>query len=257
MSTRLLKSYLVILLWLSLSPVVPLCAEWVDVDGVGQGQVTVYLGGACGSTPGQALCLGGLSAPYIAWREGTDIFYLEWDGTTWVDADGVGQGEIKVLDTALTSETAWLCLDSSGNPHVAWTDSTPGNMEVFYLSWDGTSWVDADGVGQGQVNVSNDSTLSRWPALQLDSSGNPHIAWCSSGPANDIYYLKWDGSAWVDADGVGQGDINVSSGFAGDSYQPSLRLDNLDRPHIAWLDDTSGNPQILQEYQNIPVCQYI
>jgi hypothetical protein len=117
----------------------------------------------------------------------------------WVDADGSGQESVNILNTPENSGNPCVALDSSGTPYIVWQDSSPGNSEIYFLKWNGTEWVDADGWGQESINISNNTGPSEYPSLCLDSSGNPHIAWQNydyiSGN-NEIYYLKWNGMAW-------------------------------------------------------------
>jgi len=90
-----------------------------------------------------------------------------------------------------------LQLDSSGNPCIAWEDYTPGNYEIFFARWNGSSWVNAQGTALTSTNgnVSNNSGDSGWPSLQLDPSGNPCIAWYDSTPGNDeIFFARWNGT---------------------------------------------------------------
>ena len=52
--------------------------------------------------------------------------------------------------------------------------------------------MDADGSGQESIRIYNNTTLSEFPSLYLDSSNNPHIAWHDYEDGDhDIFYLKW------------------------------------------------------------------
>ncbi len=221
--------------------------EWVDADG--SGKTSINISKTVGSSYQPSLCLDGSGKPHIAWKNYTpgnyyEIYYLKWNGSEWVDADGWGQGSINISNTSTDSFHASLCLDSLGKPHIAWFEAISGNSEIYYLQWSGTSWVDADGSGKEGINISNNPGDSKDPVLYLDSSGKPHIAWHDDTSGNEeIYYLKWNGSEWVDADGSGQGEINVSK-RPGDSGYASLCLDSLDNPHIAWYDYASGKNEI-------------
>jgi len=217
---------------------------WVDADGSGQESINVSnnFTGNCGHP---SLSLDTSGNPHIAWWDDTsgnsEIYYLKWNGTAWVDADGFGQESINVSNTSSSSyEFQWpsLCLDSNNYPHIAWDDDASGNSEIYYLRWNGTAWVDADGSGIESINISNNSKDNRSPSLYLDASGNPHIAW-ENYTDSEIYYLQWTGSAWVDADGSGQESINVSNNSRF-SECPSLCLDTSGDPHIAWHDASGG-----------------
>jgi len=221
---------------------------WVDADGVGQESIDIS--NSAGDSELPSVCLDSSGNPNLVWEDNSsgnyDIYYLKWNGTEWVDADGSGQGSVNISNNIGSSKYSSICLDSSGKPHIAWYDYSTGNDEIYYLWWNGAAWVDADGSGQGSINISTNSSGSLYPSLRLDSAGNPHIAWKNyhvPGSNYEIYYLWWNGAAWVDADGSGQESINISSN-TGYSGFPSLRLDSSGNPHIAWWDHSSGKYDI-------------
>ena len=221
-------------------------AIWVDADGSGQESINISTN--TGNSEYPSLYLDSSGNPHIAWDDSTsgneEVYYLKWNGTEWVDADGSGQGEINISNTIGGSYQPFLRLDDSGKPHIAWKDYTPGNFDIYYLKWSGTEWVDADGSGQQSKNVSDSSTDSYHASLRLDGLGRPHVAWFENTSGNnDIYYLKWNGTEWVDADGSGQESVNISTN-TGSSENPSLYLDSSGNPHIAWHDSTSGNEEV-------------
>ena len=145
----------------------------------------------------------------------------------WVDADGSGQESINISNTSGWSSVPSLCLDTSGNPHIAWYDDTSGNLEIYYLKWNGSAWVDVDGSGQESINVSNSSWNSFNPSLCLDYAGNPYIAWWEEKTeSSDIYCLKWSppGCYYIkghikDSGGHGISGVTITlSGAASNSY---------------------------------------
>ncbi len=161
-----------------------------------------------------------------------------------------------------------LQLDPSGNLCIAWRDVTPGHYQIFFARWNGSSWVNAQGAALTLTNgnVSNNSGNSFYPSLQLDSSGNPCIAWSDNTPGNDeIFFARWNGSSWVNAQGATltgtNGNVSNSSRC---SRHPSLQLDSAGNPCIAWRDDTSGNTEIFfarwngtQQGPRLPVRSFI
>jgi len=237
-------------------------SEWVDADGSGRESINVSTNTGYSGFP--SLCIDSAGNPHIAWEDNTsgnnEIYYLKWDGEKkkWVDASGSsGHESINVSTNTGDSRNPSLRLDSAGNPHLAW-DNNAGStfFDIYYLEWNGWEWVDADGSGQESINVSKTSGLdSANPSLYLDSSENPHITWFErasvNNPNTDIYYLKWNGAAWVDVDGSGQESKNVLNTSEG-SRDPSLYLDAFGKPHIAWTDSTSGNSDIYYLQWNIP-----
>jgi len=223
-------------------------AIWVDADGSGKESVNISTNTGTSESP--SLYLDSSRNAHIAWYDTTsgneEIYYLKWDGTAWVDANGSGQGSINISNTIGGSYQPSLRLDGSGKPHIAWKDYTPGNFDIYYLKWSGTEWVDVKGSsGKEVINVSNTSTDSYHASLRLDGLGRPHVAWFENTSGNnDIYYLKWDGTEWVDVKGSsGKEAVNVSTN-TGSSENPSLYLDSSGNPHIAWHDDTSGDEEV-------------
>jgi hypothetical protein len=229
--------------------------EWVDVDGSGRESINVSTNTGYSGFP--SLCVDSSGNPHIAWEDSTsgqsNIYYLKWNGSEWADVDGSGRESINVSKNFGESSNPSLRLDSSGKPHIAWDNVGSGPYDIYYLEWNGLEWVDADGSGQESINVANNLGYFGFPSLCLDSLGNPHITFSNhiSGKNYDIYYLKWNGTAWVDVDGSGQESKNVLS-TSGDSREPSLYLDTFGNPHIAWADSTtSGNYDIYYLQWNI------
>jgi hypothetical protein len=166
--------------------------------------------------------------------------------SAWVDQDGAGQGEIDISnDPSSVSYIPSIAIDSKGYPHIAWYGNDPsGNLEIYYLYWNGLEWVDADGSGRESMNISQTSTNSEYPRLVLDSMDRPHITW-EDGIDYDreVYYLYWNGSAWVDATGSGRAAINVSN-MPLYSGHPAIALDSMDRPNICWSQQDPDDDSI-------------
>ena len=221
-------------------------AQWVDVDGVGQESAIIrgYNDGLSSSNPDLFLDYAG--NPGIVWCEhSTDIgivgiCYLKWNGNAWVDAAGINQTGMVIFDSGFNPV---LYLDNFNMPHITWQNGYYGIYDIYYLYWNGSAWVDATGSGQANINISNNTGNSQNPTLALDNTGKPHIAWADNTNGNyDIYYLYWNGSAWVDSDGTGQESIKISnSPMDPFNMKPTLCLDNNFNPCIAWNDGYALN----------------
>jgi len=180
--------------------------------------------------------------PHITWNEGAEdkymsgavaeIVYLKWNGTSWVDADGAGTESKTIFSTPYYSLFPHLDTDSAGRPHITWCDGEEENREIYYLKWNGASWVDADGAGQESINISNSADYSAWPYIDIDNWDTPHVVWedFSSGH-QDVYYLKFNGTSWVDADGAGTEKINITCGYHNSSV-PMIKVDASGIPHV-------------------------
>ncbi|MBI4064077.1 MAG: hypothetical protein HY401_07240 [Elusimicrobia bacterium] len=91
-----------------------------------------------------------------------------------------------------TGETGYnpsLVIDSTGHPHIAYTDW--GDNTLRYARWNAGQWL--------IETVDDRRPTGGTPSLALDSSGNPHISYASyysSGPTNDLWYAKKIAGIW-------------------------------------------------------------
>jgi hypothetical protein len=169
-------------------------------------------------------------------------------GTAFVPAvEGALPVDEVVWSGAGESDWVNLGVDSSGYPHCAWVGHS-GAYGIYYLRWNGEEWVDADGSGQESACVYSTTATLYYLTMKVDSSQSPHIAWTDNhlygSYGYDVYYLRWSGSAWTDADGTGQESANMSltadGSYFGWCSVPSLGTDTTCRPHIAWYCNDTG-----------------
>jgi len=182
---------------------------------------------------------------HIAWEDSTDylesgtdqdIFYKRWDDSTesWTTTE--------VVSTESTGYSAHpsLAVDTLGNVHIGWVDSTDYaasgiDWDIFYKRWDDftSTWTTTEVVSTGGTGDSYD------PSLAVDAAGDVHIAWAddtnyaASGIDRDIFYKRWDDftSTWTTTEAV-------STESTSYSYNPSLAVDTLGNVHVAWDDLT-------------------
>jgi hypothetical protein len=206
-----------------------------------------------------SIALDSKNNPHIVWREsfeenfGWEIFYVRWNGSDWVCADGSvfdsTTGNANVSRNNTSSSEPVMVLDSSDSPHIVWYDWNYGKeSEILYVKWDSENWVCVNGdtydPATGNANVSKNRGSSQIPDMALDSFDNPHITWADWGYNDnaEILYIKWNGESWVCADGSGYnpetGNANVSNNYES-SRQPSLALDFRNNPHIVWDEYSS------------------
>ncbi len=181
-----------------------------------------------------------------------NINYARWNGWTW-DIQKVLNGNSRVGVS--------LALDSSGSPHVSYSE----NYLLQYSNWDGSNWntegLDDDGAFSSIVLDSSDSPrisyhdgtvglkyaslgIAGWTievvdgsyshpgsysSLALDRSGRPRISYYDT-QNRDLKYASWSGTDW---------DIQIvdSEGLVGSCT--SLVLDDNDNPHISYYDQTN------------------
>ncbi len=222
---------------------------WVDVDGTGQESANISNSPMTASHH-PSFILDNSGKPHITWHEGNEeepplaqVIYATWNGSTWTGADG---GSVTSIDNSSYS-SLWvsIAVDSNNYPHIVWEDGEENNREIYYLKWNGSSWVDVDGIGQESINISNTPGYSSWPFIIIDAFDNPHIVYEDASAGNlEVYYQKWNGNSWVDVDGTGLESKNVSSSFT-NSAVSKIKIDNSGVPHIMWHE---GNVETCEVY---------
>jgi len=170
---------------------------------------------------------------YVVWHDNTsgnyEIYYKKSinGGATWT-------ANQKITSTSGTSKNPAIAIDTGGNIHVVWQDSTPGNAEIYYKksTTGGATWT-------ANKRLTYTTGYSGSPAIAVNSSGHLHLFWHDNTPGNyEIYYKKSvnGGDTWA---------ANLRLTFsAGVSEAPAFAVDSSDYLHLAWQDDTPGNTEI-------------
>jgi len=171
--------------------------------------------------------------PHAVWHDSTpgnyEIFYRKSanGGSTWMTIQRISWNNAYSLCPA-------IAVDSSGNVHVVWYDSTPGNFTVYFRkspNW-GSTWMTTQ-------RITWDNAFSGYPDIAVDSSGNVHMVWYGDKPGNyEIYYRKSTngGSTWMASQRITWKD--------GTSALPDIAVDSSGNVHVVWDDDTTGNREI-------------
>lgn len=120
--------------------------------------------------------------------------------------------------------TGWwasVAIDSSGNPHIAYMDSTGAlyYADVKYARWTGSSW-DIQTVPDPSPNV------GRWTSIAVDRAGLPRIIYYDDYNYR-LKYARWDGASWSIE--------TVDGKYGGPAGNwNSIVLDGNDNPHISY-----------------------
>ena len=116
-----------------------------------------------------------------------------------------------------------IALDSSGNPHISYYDSTNGNLKYAYKTASG-SWI--------TETVDSAGNVGQYTSIALDSSGNPHISYYDSTNRDLKYAYKTASGSWVTESVDSTGSVGMHT---------SIALDSSGNPHISYYDGTNGD----------------
>jgi len=132
--------------------------------------------------------------------------YARWTGSAWTS---------QTVDIIDGQSSTSLALDSLGNPHIGYRDSS-GRLKYAYRT--GITWI--------TQTIDSAGYVDDYISLALDSADNPHISYTDI-PYHDLKYARWMGSIWdiqtVDDDPYG---------YVG--HYVSLALDSAGNPHISY-----------------------
>jgi hypothetical protein len=143
------------------------------------------------------------------------VRYAYWDGKQW---------HIQLIDPVATQFTTSIQLDASGNPRIAYFESTHTNKgngaKLKYAYFDGTSWFTRTVALRPRQGVYN--------SLAIDPSGQTHIAFAES---SHVEYATYDGSQWQyeEIDSTTGTDASAGLGL-------TLALDATGVPQLAYFD---------------------
>jgi hypothetical protein len=172
---------------------------------------TIFVTGFKGEAgPGAiSLKLDSLDRPHVAYGDADGLKYIYWDGTQWL-VDALGFADNRPVS---------LALDTKDRPHISY--SNPGNVDVMYGHWNGSSWRSETAIS-GNVGEAS--------SIDVDSNDVPHISYAHSGmggpPAYALYYTNKKLGFWLDPPEVPDPQERVGKN--------SLVLDSHDLPHISY-----------------------
>lgn len=131
-----------------------------------------------------------------------------------------------------------LATDPSGNLHAIWGKASVSNYKKFAPGSTTPSVTRTSFVGGGAPNGADG------PNLATDSLGNAHVVWQDTNNPKRIQYLRINSAGTVGAK------KQVYAG-GGNSINPTIDVDSVDRVHIAWRAVSGGVGNILyQSFDN-------
>jgi hypothetical protein len=207
--------------------------------------------------------------PHISFYNETSdgLMYTKWNGTAWVNADGTTHGS-EVVDTLYSTGT-WgdLALGTDDYPRITYNFYMDSDDDIAYTEWNGSAWVQADGTTPGREIIIS-GFLSATSRIALDSNNYAHVISNFSNNSN-ISFTKWNGTAWVQADGTTPGDEII--GTEGGSVAIAVKSD--DHPIICYntkvkeyngsswdvetLPESLSNPSLKLDSNQLPCISYV
>jgi len=142
--------------------------------------------------------------PCITCLDGSNnVVYVHKSGSTW---------QTEVVETA-GSPYPSIALDQQYRPHLAYFRQPQNELRYAWLN--GSTW---------QISTVDASSTGSYSSIDMDSSGNPAIAYVGTG---NLKYAKLNGTVW----NIEDVDLMNNSFHP---VEPVLCLDSLNLPHIAY-----------------------
>jgi hypothetical protein len=154
--------------------------------------------------------------PFILAHNGIYVFFSDnsitgnfniikkyYDGSEW-------HPESLLVSTPGNSFSSFAVKDAFEQIHLFWSDSTPGNFDIYYKLYKSDSTWDID------TNLSQTDEPSNYPTISTDESGNVYLFWEEE---KEIYRkVKDHHSGWLTAE-------NISNTPTVNSKHPSSSFD--------------------------------
>jgi hypothetical protein len=181
-------------------------------------------------------------SPVIVWGEQVGSAYetyaRRFDGTSWVElGNAVDRGGVS--DSATASLRSTLVVRDDGRPIVVWEETVGGVPAIYARELDGTSWIELGTDSASGRGVSQTAGPSESPALALDPSGSPVVAWFdASTGSRRVYLRRFDGNVWQEVSGSASG---LAIGAAAQGAVVSIATDSLGRIAVAWDGDDGSD----------------
>ncbi|MBI3854758.1 MAG: hypothetical protein HY293_03605 [Planctomycetes bacterium] len=205
----------------------------------------------------------GSGNPFIAWADNLvgnyEIYVKYWNGFEFKDLGGASFGT-GLSHNSGKSVNPSIATAGNGVPYVAWQDDTDGRVGVFFRRWNGTNWESL--VGPGTLDSASAGGLSTtftgpalYPRVKVISSfvnnttlprfeDAPLIVWEEAGEIQCFWHYAGDDQAIPGVTGWYRlGPISFA-GAAGVAGSPSIAVDSLGRPVVAWHDTATGSYEI-------------
>ena len=135
--------------------------------------------------------------------------------------DGASWTPLPPPTTGNASDRTAVAVDSRGRLHLAWTELTPGDRQVFYARFQDGAWTPAE-------QLSSSPAYAGFPAIAVDASDRAHTVWYGfDGAFYQIYYRRLDPTGWTPE--------RALTNEAVDATNPSIALGPEGHVHVVWF----------------------
>ncbi len=135
-----------------------------------------------------------------------------------------GAGWVAIPNPSTTgnaSDRASLGIDSRGRLHLAWTEVTSYDRQVFYAGFDGVQWTAPE-------QLSHSAGYAGFPSLAVDAQDRVQVVWYAyDGTFYQIYHRRLDVSTWSQERALTMETVDATS--------PAIALGPDGRVHVAWF----------------------
>jgi len=174
------------------------------------------------------------------------IYLKEFSSGTFVElaSSASGSGVSNTLGDKQLPTLAYI----GGTLLVAWQNTVGTTQEIYSALFNGSAWVAAGTGATSAGGVSNTHGLATQPKLAA-ASGKLYLIWtddrtaAKTGNTTEVYARVWSGTDFIE-------EIRGDASFRGISQSaiaattPTLSVDPLGRPFVAWDDISTGSPEV-------------
>lgn len=194
-----------------------------------------------------------------------DVGYMRWNGSEWTNANEVDLGKETLTGSGEMGFIPKIMIDNNQRPIVTWEGiAFGGGYPLGFVSnlhltrWNGSEWTEMDSVTAGIENISNTpEQASLFHRVLIDEEDGVRIVWSEFSydteseseamlpvlVSENIAYTEWNGSEWVNADGVTTGIENINTQLDLSGYETrnaNFTLDSDSNPIVAMTAVETG-----------------
>lgn len=136
------------------------------------------------------------------------------DGVSWTEL-------VPPSLTGSPSDRASLAVDSRDRLHLAWTEVTIQDRQIFYARYAGSQWTSPD-------QLSSSPGYAGFPSLAVDATDRVHVVWYGfDGARYQVYYRRLEAGGWNAERALTSENV--------DATNPAIALGPEGHIHIVWF----------------------